>query len=194
MSLETVVRKSIDVAGRRYSSSVISDATGSRNRKEAIGAASIAVVVSSSSVTSTAHPFSDGDIVDIYWSGGVRYDNTVASSTTDGFDITGGSGDSMPAALTDLTICEQVELNMDFDGDKVQYIVISCLAKCVVQFVTVGDVFSYVVNAGELYLFLIEEENSISGTNPLAGESIESVLVSQGDAVNRRVTILVGLT
>lgn len=63
------------------------------------------------------HGIETGDVVDVYWSGGVRYG---MDATVSGNDVTldGGAGDVLPAVSTAVTVVEQVEINpLNLDGD-----------------------------------------------------------------------------
>jgi len=57
-----------------------------------------------------------GDVIDIYWDGGMRYDvdvdNVVAAAVT----FSGGAGDNLPAQDDPITAAEQVTIDTDFDG------------------------------------------------------------------------------
>ena len=70
---------------------------------------------------STGHGIETADVVDVYWSGGVRYgmDATVA---TNAITVDGGAGDALPVQDTAVTVVVQTDWEMDFDGDDVQII------------------------------------------------------------------------
>jgi hypothetical protein len=69
-----------------------------------------------------SHTISDGDTVDVYWSGGVRYGMTASASGGD-VTIDGGAGDALPVLTTSITVCKQTEINpCSIDGDQIQII------------------------------------------------------------------------
>lgn len=73
-------------------------------------------------VSASGHSITDGDIVDVYWDGGVAYGATVGTVSGDDVPFTGASGDALPIATTAVTIVEQVSINTAIDGDNIQII------------------------------------------------------------------------
>ena len=70
----------------------------------------------------TGHGIQTNDVVDVYWAGGVRYGMT-ATVATNAVTVDGGAGDNLPDALTTITaVVEQIDWEMDFDGDDVEII------------------------------------------------------------------------
>jgi len=60
---------------------------------------------------------------DVYWSGGMRYGVSATQvGTTGDIQLDGGSGDAFPATGSDITICEQVQVNTQIDGDNISII------------------------------------------------------------------------
>lgn len=57
-----------------------------------------------------------GALVDVYWTGGVRYGMTATKSGAE-VTIDGGSGDNLPTQSTAVILCAQTEFEMNFDGD-----------------------------------------------------------------------------
>jgi len=74
-------------------------------------------------VTASGHGLATSDVVDVYWSGGVRYgmDATVSG---DEVTVDGGAGDVLPSAATAVTIVEQVIVNTQIDGDAIALLAI----------------------------------------------------------------------
>lgn len=70
---------------------------------------------------STGHGIETADVVDVYWAAGVRYgmDATVA---TNAVTVDGGAGDALPDQDTAVTVVEQIDWEIDFDGDDAQII------------------------------------------------------------------------
>jgi len=68
-------------------------------------------------ITMTAsHGLITGDVVDVYWSGGMRY-GCAASVATNALTLSGGAGDNLPAQDTAVVVAKQIEVNLNFDGD-----------------------------------------------------------------------------
>lgn len=73
---------------------------------------------------STGHGIETADVVDVYWSGGMRYGMTA---TVSGVEITvdGGAGDNLPAEDTAITaVVEQTTWEINFDGDDAQVVAV----------------------------------------------------------------------
>lgn len=76
---------------------------------------------------STGHGLATSDVVDVYWSGGVRYGMT-ATVATNAVTVDGGAGDVLPAQDTAVVLCEQVAVTCNIDGDNIE--LIGVLLKC----------------------------------------------------------------
>lgn len=72
----------------------------------------------------SGHGLATSDVVDVYWSGGVRYGMT-ATVAGDAVTLDGGAGDVLPATSTDVVVTEQVVINANIDGDEVEFIAVS---------------------------------------------------------------------
>jgi len=70
---------------------------------------------------STGHGIATSDVVDVYWSGGVRYGMT-ATVATNAVTIDGGAGDVLPSSSTAVTVVEQTAIEVNFDGDDAQIV------------------------------------------------------------------------
>jgi len=72
-------------------------------------------------LTMTAgHGITTGQIIDIYWTGGVAYGATVGTVATNAVPFTGASGDVLPSQATAITAAVQVIINTQIDGDAVK--------------------------------------------------------------------------
>lgn len=70
------------------------------------------------------HGITDGQIIDIYWSGGVQRTVTVGTVSTNSVPIDGGIGDNLPIATTAITAVVQKAINLAIDGDNADIIAI----------------------------------------------------------------------
>jgi len=70
---------------------------------------------------STGHGIETADVVDVYWSGGVRYGMDATVSVNE-ITIDGGAGDNLPVQDTAVTVVEQTAIEVNFDGDDAQII------------------------------------------------------------------------
>lgn len=73
----------------------------------------------------SGHGITDGMIVDVYWSGGVRYGMTVGTVASLVVPLDGGAGDNLPSTSTALVVTEQEVINTSLDGDTLAIIGVS---------------------------------------------------------------------
>ena len=65
---------------------------------------------------STGHGIISTDKVDVFWTGGSRY-NMTATVATNAVTVDGGSGDNLPAQDTVLVVTKPASFDATFDGD-----------------------------------------------------------------------------
>lgn len=65
----------------------------------------------------SGHGITDGQIIDVFWSGGVQRTVTVGTVSGTSVPIDGGIGDNLPTATTAITACVQKAINLSIDGD-----------------------------------------------------------------------------
>jgi hypothetical protein len=65
------------------------------------------------------HTIQTGDRVDLYWTGGQRRGVVVGTVTAVSVPISGGAGDNLPLAASDISVAPTVELDMNVEGDNV---------------------------------------------------------------------------
>lgn len=71
-----------------------------------------------------SHGITTGQIIDIYWSGGVQRTVTVGTVATNEVPIDGGIGDNLPADETAITAVVQKAINLAIDGDNADIIAV----------------------------------------------------------------------
>lgn len=139
-------------------------------------------------LTMTAgHGLTDGQIVDIYWTGGVQRSVTVGTVATNSVPIDGGIGDNLPIATTSVTVVVQKSINLAIDGDntKILAIVLETTTKSLatagnVQFLDSGSAviaeIDLVTNAPQVW--------DIEGgsANPFTGNPITALKASQANS------------
>ncbi len=145
-------------------------------------------------LTLSGHSLAVDDVVDIYWEGGVRYGMTVTEVTGDDVTVggqntssssgtpepTGGAGDSLPDQYDPLSAAKQVPVDTDFDGDKLEMILLVSPKRSHFDF---QDTLGASLEIGELPAN--EPWQWISGVgvaNPLAGSSVDQLRLSNGDS------------
>jgi len=138
---------------------------------------------------SNGHGIQTNDVVDVYWADGVRYGMTA---TVSGNNVTvdGGSGDVLPAQGTALTVCVEVEINLDVDGDDIEMIAVSATKRSHLVFQTSApaDLLALEIPANEGW----EWFSGGPVSNPLTGNPIDRVVASNGDSTAAS-TLKIGL-
>ncbi|MCP4248086.1 MAG: hypothetical protein GY778_13650 [bacterium] len=132
-----------------------------------------------------AHGFSDGDVIDLYWTvGGVegrRYDVDLGTPTGDAFPISGGAGDVLPAQDSEIIAQVQTVVNVaDFEGDLLQMIAAHSVARGRMSLWGSGPTLHLGLDMvpGELWYWL----SGGTEANPLAGDTITEVRITQGSS------------
>lgn len=70
---------------------------------------------------STGHGIITSDVVDVYWSGGMRFGMDATVSTND-VTLDGGAGDNLPTTSTAVTVVKQTAIDpLNIDGDAGQF-------------------------------------------------------------------------
>lgn len=138
-------------------------------------------------MASGSHTIATGNVVDVYWDGGVQYGVTVGTVSTTSVPIDSGSGDDLPIATTAVTIVPQTTVGVAIDGDNTKLLAImletdnkAIRTAAHVQFLDASSAeiaeIDLVANVPRVY--------DIEGgdTNPFTGNPITSAKASQGNA------------
>lgn len=130
-----------------------------------------------------AHTIETGDVVDVYWDGGVQYSVSVGTVSGTSVPIDLGVGDNLPAQDTAVKIVPQKTVNVAIDGDNLVYLAISVETNNTalrenahIQFLDSGS-----AEIAELDLVTNEPRDFIFAelaSNPFTGNPITSVKVS----------------
>lgn len=130
----------------------------------------------------SGHGFTDGQLVDVFWSGGTRRAMTIGTVASLSVPIDGGSGDVLPADETAITAMIPVEIEFVVDGDTVKGLAVSS-ARASAWIVFVDDADAVITDA----IFRINTAGYGSGwvegavwDNPLAGAVTSVVRFSHG--------------
>lgn len=119
----------------------------------------------------------ENDIVDVYWTGGVRYGMVVGIVAVKAVPLEGGVGDVLPAGTTALVVTEQVSIDAAFDGDNLEMLAIVSTLRSHVDFWEAGaTAFAREQLASEPFLWA----TTTGVTNPLAGKTIATIRASNG--------------
>jgi hypothetical protein len=124
--------------------------------------------------------------IDVYWSGGKRYGCVVGTVSGNDVPISGGSGDNLPVLSTPIKAMVPQKENFTVVGDDAVSILAKADARAVIKLQT----------ATPTVILTIQLESNTDGyvwtssngvANPLAGQTITSVLMSHEDGVSDRV-------
>jgi hypothetical protein len=124
---------------------------------------------------STGHGIVTSDVVDVYWTGGVRY-GMAATVATNAVTLDGGAGDNLPAADTAVKLCKQVVLDVDFDGDKLETIAVNSSQAGHAVFEDSADavLLAQSLSANELWFWASDMGIAI----PITGNPVDQVKLS----------------
>lgn len=128
---------------------------------------------------STGHGIITSDVVDVYWSGGLRrgMDATVA---TNAVTIDGGAGDVLPSATTAVVLCKQTEAVFVVDGDLIKAFAVGANQRCSVDLQDGSDASQI---AYEVLASTVQEWSETSGiTSPFAGLDMAAAKLSNGSS------------
>lgn len=135
----------------------------------------------------SGHGITDGQIIDVYWSGGVQRTVTVGTVSGTSVPIDGGIGDNLPTAATAITACVQKAINLAIDGDNADIVAViletndkSLRTTANVQFLdAAADVIAEIdLVANVPQVWDIEGGSS----NPFAGDPITNLKASQANS------------
>jgi len=128
---------------------------------------------------SGGHGIETADVVDVYWAGGVRYGMDATVATND-VTVNLGAGDNLPTQDTALVVTKQVTIATEFDGDDVKAIAMVSTKRTHVNFRDSGQVslaaVELVANADWSWY------SDLEIANPLTGNAVEDIKVSNGDS------------
>lgn len=127
------------------------------------------------------HGLAENDRVDIYWADGVAYGATVGEVAGNSVPFTGAAGDVLPAQSTAITAGVRKVIDLDFTADKAVMIVMSSTRR--------GHADVRDSGGTELAQELIPNEPwtwvaDQGVANPLAGDIVDAIHVSNGDSAN----------
>lgn len=138
---------------------------------------------------SGGHGITDAQVIDVYWSGGVRYGMTVGTVATNSVPIDGGSGDNLPAQDTAITAVVQKSINLAIDGDEADFIAV-CLETIDKTLRTAGHIqFRDAANDEIAEIDLVANVAQVwditgGSANPFTGDPITNLKVSQANSTS----------
>ena len=136
-----------------------------------------------------SHGITTGQIIDIYWAGGVQRSVTVGTVSVNEVPIDGGIGDNLPADETAITAVVQKSINLAIDGDSADIIAViletndkSLRTAANVQF---KDAAADVIAEIDLVTNVPRVWDIEGGSaNPFTGDPITNLKASQGNSTS----------
>jgi hypothetical protein len=127
----------------------------------------------------SGHGITDGQRLDIYWTGGQCYGATVGTVATNSVPFTGASGTVLPIATTAITAQVPTLAPLVVTGDDVVGIGVSMPTGGIAVFATSvpANVYAASLTATATSYVYTDADG---GTNPLAGASVARVYLSHG--------------
>lgn len=192
----SIANLSLSVGGISIQGQISRTAEGQRSEEISLAAAKTGSLSTRTNDTdgtltmSSGHGITDADVIDIYWTDAngdvqVAYGATVGTVATNSVPFTGASGTVLPAEDATITACVVTSVDMTFDGDNVELIAAHSNRKGHVLFN--GPDVAVKLPAGEPWHWA----NGV-GSNPLTGDAVTSLSVSNGDSSNTA-TLKVGV-
>ena len=136
------------------------------------------------------HGLQQNDVVDVFWTGGVRYGMDVGVVVGNVVPIDGGAGDALPVQDTALVVTKVVTIDTDFDGDLMRMIVAHSTKRAHLAFRdSVPTVLKAVeLNADEPWSWVSDTQI----TNPLTGNPVNDIRATNG-ASDAAATLKIGV-
>ncbi len=147
-------------------------------------------------VTAAGHTFSGSgsEKCNVFWSGGMRYGMTVTAVDGNDISIDTGAGDNLPTEDAEVIISEQVEINIDFDGDDMEMLVVGCDQRCSADFQDSGGtvlLHKEIPQPGTGQKNLYSWVDGVNGTRPITGNAVDKVMAS--NATVTEATLQIGV-
>ncbi len=185
MALSGVLSSSVTIAGLTITGSVPRSADGGLTREIPLPAGTAGTLTTRTdddtgvATLEAGHGLSTSDVVDVYWSGGMRYGMT-ATVAGNAITVDLGAGDNLPAEDTAMVVTLQVQITADIDGDEVQLIVAGCDQRCHLDFQDSGTASLAAVDiaAGEMWDWAADQAIA----NPLTGNATADIYASNGSS------------
>lgn len=197
MSATGTIRSTATVAGVTISSLTTRTAEGMIGQNVALAASKAGTLSTRTSnsvgeaTLASGHGITTGLVVDVYWTGGVRYGVTVG--TVDGTVVPlsdSGAGDNYPVEDSAIVVAPVSVINADVDADDFQMITVHSAKRAHVAFIDSGDAVLAAVEvpANEMWSWVADAGIA----NPLTGNAIDEIHVSNGDS-SAATTVKIGI-
>lgn len=140
----------------------------------------------------TGHGIQADDEIGIFWEGGLARKATVASVTGTTITFAVDDGDDLPAATTAVTTSVIQVFSLDLVGDSIIVMAIGNVGRISMEFLSSAPAslltYDIAENEGRSWI------KSLDTTNPLAGDTVDSLEVSNGSTTAQSVDLGLLLT
>lgn len=132
---------------------------------------------------STGHGIATSDKVDLYWTGGARYNVAVGTVSGNSVPFSGGTGDVLPAQDTAVGVAKRTAITFTDSGDNISAFMAQCDQPCRFAFMDAsgevsGASFSVGANQG------VPWYDGIGYANPVAGATLVKIEASTSASVD----------
>ena len=173
-----------DIGGASLNSTLVRSATGQIGQfpidLAAANAGTLSTRTSDTAGTLTLgaeHTVVTADVIDIYWADGMCYSAVVGTVAGTSVPFTGVLGDVLPTEDDPITAVAVKEIDTDFVGTLLVCIGAKCDQKAHLTFMASASVaLELDLVANEAWMWV----NGGTAVNPLTGDAITSVLMTQG--------------
>jgi|GEM_PF-1034786 len=137
---------------------------------------------------STGHGITTADQVDLYWTGGARYNVTVGTVSGNSVPFSGGTGDDLPAEDAEISVAKRTAITFTDSGDSISAFMAQCDQACRFAFMDAsgevsGAAFSVAAGQG------VPWYSGIGYANPVAGATLVKIEASTSAAANATFTV-----
>lgn len=133
------------------------------------------------------HGIMTGQVVDLYWAGGMRYGVEVGTVDGNAVPIDNGDGDNLPTQATAIVCAPRVQVNADIDGDNLALLALE-LGYTSPQSTAKGHAEFQDAEDDSIAQVPLEANSPLpydvagTGSNPFTGDPITKAFVSNGSA------------
>ncbi len=140
-----------------------------------------------------AHGVTSGSTVDIFWTGGLRYDMTVGTvaSTTVPL-LSSGTGDVLPTSATALVVGKRTTMTSSgFSGDDLKIVSVTCNKRAFVEFqdASAANLACVDLEANEICPVTYTGRVNSFRAAPLSGDTVAQIVASCGEAAEGTLSI-----
>jgi hypothetical protein len=135
----------------------------------------------------SGHGITTSDTVAIFWPGGSRHGMAVSASAATTITIDSGAGTVLPVATTAVVIAKESTHDLAIVGDDIVVLAIGSAKRASVNFLdgTDASLLRYDMTAKEGRLWFTDH----GVTNPLAGDTVASVVLACGETTASEIRI-----